>query len=127
MQNLQLNFIEHKKNVQETRSAHKQFKIDAELQMLNAISKEQDQIIQQRLLCVSRSKAWFKLCYGLRPLHLPHHCDGCGSGFSDEHALNGKNGELVDLHHNEVADEWVTLCGKTLTPTLISHGHTIFN
>ena len=28
---------------------------------------------------------------------------------------------MVDLHHNELADEWGTLCGIALTSTCISH------
>ena len=44
-----------------------------------------------------------------------------------EHRLNCKNGGLVDLHHNEVADEWATLCGIALNPTCISYDPTIFS
>ena len=67
-----------------------------------------------------------QLHYGLQPLHLPDHCDKCGSGFSVEHALNCKNRGLVDLCDNEVADEWASLCEIALTPTHISHNPTIF-
>ena len=67
-----------------------------------------------------------QLCYGLQLLHLPDCCNGCGSGFSVEHALNCKNGGLVDFHHNEDADEWASLCGIALTPTCISCDPTIF-
>ena len=36
----------------------------------------------------------------------PYTYDECGLSFSKKHALTYKNGGLVDLHHNEIADEW---------------------
>ena len=38
-----------------------------------------------------------------RPLlKMPVTCDGCGTTFSYEHALDGKKGGLITRHHNEV-------------------------
>ena len=35
------------------------------------------------------------LCYGMWPISLQDHCDGCREGFLVDHALNYKKGGLV--------------------------------
>ena len=44
------------------------------------------------------------LCYRKPLLNLPAFCDGCGSSFSVEHALDCLVGGLVGQRHNEVQD-----------------------
>jgi hypothetical protein len=60
---------------------------------------------------VSAEEFWdnLHLRYNLMPLDLPEKCDGCGAGFSVEHALSCKVGGLVHIRHDDVAQEdgWV--------------------
>eukprot|EP00957_Ditylum_brightwellii_P194164 14786579-Ditylum_brightwellii.AAC.1 len=35
-----------------------------------------------------------RLRYGMKPLHLPQRCDGCGAKFTTEHGLTCPNGGL---------------------------------
>jgi len=58
---------------------------------------------------------------GLTPNALPEKCDGCGHGFTVEHALTTcKKGGLVVIRHNDLAAEWHELCATALTPSAVS-------
>ena len=46
---------------------------------------------------------------------MPDLCDGCGEQMTIEHALACKNGGLVHIWHDDVADEWWHLCGTALS------------
>ena len=59
------------------------------------------------------------LRYALELPNLPCYCDGCGAPFSKEHALQCKTGGLVILCHNEVRDEWASLCAAAFTPSAV--------
>jgi hypothetical protein len=61
-----------------------------------------------------------RLRFGLPPLSLPDHCDGCNERFTVEHAMACKKGGLVLLRHNDVAAEWHQLCASALTPSAVS-------
>ena len=45
------------------------------------------------------------LRYGMRPIYLPDRCNGCGQGFSVDHALKYNQGGLVCVRHNNVCNE----------------------
>jgi hypothetical protein len=59
------------------------------------------------------------LRYGLLPVQLPKHCDGCHCPFSIEHALVCKKGGLVILRHNELRDTVATLAAAAFTPSAV--------
>jgi hypothetical protein len=61
-----------------------------------------------------------RLRFGLPPLSLPTHCDGCDERFTVEHAMSCKKGGLVLLRHKDVAAEWHQLCASVLTPSAVS-------
>ena len=61
-----------------------------------------------------------KIRYGHRPKGLPDRCDGCGKGFTVEHALSCKVGGLVGQRHDDVRDEWADLCTKATTFNRVS-------
>ena len=61
------------------------------------------------------------LRYGMRPVHLPQQCDGCGANFSVEHTLNCKKGGLVMWHHNDVQQEWTDLLKRALTASSVGN------
>lgn len=59
------------------------------------------------------------LRYGLHPLCLPSHCDGCGVPFSLDHALTCKKGGLVLIRHNELRDELAALAINAFAPSAV--------
>ena len=59
------------------------------------------------------------LWYGLKPLDLPTHCDGCQAKFSVSHILDCIKGGLVMARHNELRDRGSDLAGKAFTPSLV--------
>ena len=66
------------------------------------------------------------LRYALRPTGLPQQCDGCGSNFSVEHALNCKKGGLVTWRHNDAMYEWADLCKRALPASSVGTKPYIF-
>ena len=61
-----------------------------------------------------------RIRYGLAPLNLPMHCDGCGDPFTVQHAMTCKKGGLVMRRHEAVAAEWHDLCARATTSTSVS-------
>ena len=57
-----------------------------------------------------------RLRYNLAPLDMPQHCDGCGSKMTVEHALSCRVGGLVHIRHDDVADEFRSLCCQAFSP-----------
>ena len=79
------------------------------------------------VLNAKQFRDYIQFCNELWQLHLLDCCDGYGSGFSVECAVNCMNGGSADLHHNEVADKWATLCQIALSPICISKDTRIFS
>ena len=67
------------------------------------------------------------LRYGLDPLDLPTHCDGCHVKFAISHARDGKRGGLVTACHNELHDGVVELAGKAFTPSHVRNDPLIYS
>ena len=67
------------------------------------------------------------LRYGLEPLDLPTHCDGCQTKFSISHALDCKKGGLVTARHNELRDGVEDLSGKAFTPSHVRNDPLIYS
>ena len=57
-----------------------------------------------------------RLRYNLAPLDMPQHCDGCSSKMTVEHALSCRVGGLVHIRHDDVADEFRSLCCQAFSP-----------
>ena len=60
-----------------------------------------------------------RIRFGLQPKHLPNRCEGCHQRFSVEHAMSCKRGGLILLRHNDVTNEWSSLCSQALKPSAI--------
>ena len=67
-----------------------------------------------------------RLRYGLRPIGLCDHCDGCGAGLTVEHALSCKKGGLVSIRHDDVRDEVGALAVLATTNSKVSFEPLIF-
>lgn len=61
-----------------------------------------------------------RMRYGLTPLNLPCHCDGCGANFTVTHAMSCRNGGRVINRHNDVQREWHMMCAQALKPSLVT-------
>ena len=57
--------------------------------------------------------------YGRTPKDLPTHCDGCGSKFTMQHALQCKKGGLVIYRHDEVKNELAHLIMTAMSDSAI--------
>ena len=67
------------------------------------------------------------LWYGLNPLDLPTHCDGCQAKFSISHAHYCKKGGLVTACHNELRDGVSELTVKAFTPSHVCNDPLIYS
>ena len=63
----------------------------------------------------------------LKVLYLPQHCDGCGAGFSVEHAISFKKGGWVSIRHDDVRNEAGALAELALPKTCVSYEPFIFH
>ena len=61
-----------------------------------------------------------RIRYGLRPEGLPQKCDGCGAAFTVEHALACKVGGQIGARHNDIKQEWISLCTQALGKACVS-------
>ena len=68
-----------------------------------------------------------RLRYSKRPVNLPDNCPGSLAHNSIQHALNCKTGGLIEMRHDEVADEWHALGQRVFGNSKISHEPEIFN
>ena len=60
-----------------------------------------------------------RIRYDILPFNLPEKCDGCNKTFTVNHAINCKNGGLINLRHTEIANEWAHLCQIVFTKAAI--------
>ena len=66
------------------------------------------------------------LCYGIKLLDLPSHCDVCGEALSIFHTLHCKKGGLITARHNELYDGVTDLASKAFTPAHVRDNPNIF-
>ncbi len=76
-------------------------------------------IVQGTVLSSQEFRDSLHLRYSRTPPDLPKHCDGCGSKFSIEHALQCKKGGLVNQRHNEIRDELCEIAARAIIPSAV--------
>ena len=68
-----------------------------------------------------------RIRYGLPPLNLATHCDGCNAPFTISHAMSCKIGGLVSRRHDAGKYEWMSLCKLAFSPSKIIDEPYIFS
>ena len=66
-----------------------------------------------------------RLCYGMKPIGICTHCNGCGTDFTVKNETSYKKGGLVGIRHDDTQDEARGLEELALTPGKISYEPTI--
>ena len=115
------------------RRAHKLGKVHAARKSMMAHIHDKPHAVQRRVKRSTKCGAWLtvmpqrlngtvltgeefrdalRLRYGMRPEGMPQKCDGCGAAFSVEHALACKVGGQVSARHNDIKQEWMSLCAQ---------------
>ena len=67
-----------------------------------------------------------RLRYGMRPKNLADRCNGCGCGFTLNHAMSCKVGGLVGRCHDDQRDEAGALCAMATTESRVSYEPMIY-
>ncbi len=138
----------HQATVKKAGSAARKDRVEGELAFLKGMIASSSKTVKRRLERIGRTGSWLtatpnklngnllsmeewrdnaRLRYGWRPLGLCDRCDGCGAGFSVEHALGCKKGGLVGQRHDDVVDESGELASLALTPSRVSYEPEIFS
>ena len=68
-----------------------------------------------------------RIRYGLTPINLASHCNGCGAPFTISHAMCCKIGGLVSRRHEAGKYEWISLCKMAFGPSKIIDEPYIFS
>ena len=147
MTNSTLNAGEHRACVRSAGATARKERLDREEAAVKAMVEVSSKAVGKRLERIGETGSWLtvlpdrlnKTClsadewkdnarirYGLRPVGLCSHCDGCGAGFTVEHGLNCKKGGLVGIRHDDVRDEAGALAALALTNTKVTYEPKIF-
>ncbi|GAX18236.1 hypothetical protein FisN_31Hu011 [Fistulifera solaris] len=132
LENLNLNVRQHQERAKTERAAASASRHASELQILKVIcaakgktkkaNKKSDDSCKQ-----NRHEFGFPLRIrtGLPIQALPQKCDGCNKPFSVEHAQTCKHGGLVILRHDDVKNEFMSLCAQAYGPKAVRNEPTI--
>jgi hypothetical protein len=138
----------HQQTVRKAGATARKERVEGEQAFLKGMMATSSRAVKKRLERIGECGAWLsttpnklngnllsmeewrdnaRLRYGWRPIGLCERCDGCGAGFSVEHALSCKKGGLVGQRHDDVADESGELSAMALTPSRVSYEPEIFS
>jgi len=147
MGNTTLDAEEHKACVRKAGATARKERIEAEKEAVVEMMATASKAEAKRLERIGQTGSWMaippnkldgtilskeewrdnaRLRYGMRPIGLCSHCDGCGAGFTVEHALSCKKGGLVCVRHDDARDEAGGLASMALTNSKVSYEPTIF-
>ena len=142
-----LDSMAHAQCVRKASTAARKERVDAEKVFVESMAASASRPIKKRLARIGLTGAWItqmpmklndtilskdeffdniRLRYGMRPVNLCDRCDGCGAGFSVEHALSCQKGGLVCQRHDDTRDEAGRLAANALTKTRVSYKPYIF-
>ena len=147
LRNTTLDSVEHKQCVRKAGAKARKERLDSELGALAELKVGASKQTKKRLERIGRTGKWLtippnkldgtllskeewrdnaRLRYGWKPMDLCSHCDGCGAGFTVEHALSCKKGGLVCIRHDDARDEAGSLAAMALTKSKVSYEPTIY-
>ena len=145
--NTPLDSVEHKACVRTAGAKARKERLEAEEAAVKGMMVGATKDVIKRLERIGHTGAWLtippnkldgttltmeewrdsaRMRYGWRPTGLCSHCDGCGAGFTVEHALSCKKGGLVCIRHDDVRDEAGALATMALTHSKVTYEPTIF-
>ena len=137
----------HKACVRQAGAKARKERVDGEKEVVRGMMALASKAVKKRLERIGQTGAWLtmipnrlnntllsmeewrdnaRLRYGLRPVGLCAHCDGCGAHFTIEHGLNCKKGGLVGIRHDDTRDEAGGLAAMALTLSKVSYEPQIF-
>ncbi|GAX19514.1 hypothetical protein FisN_19Hu089 [Fistulifera solaris] len=151
LENLNLNVRQHQERAKTERAAASASRHASELQILKDIcaekgDDEKGKQEKRRLLRAKSTGIWLsvrpktltdtdlskdefrdslRIRAGLPIQALPQKCDGCNKPFSVEHAQTCKHGGLVILRHDDVKNEFMSLCAQAYGPKAVRNEPTI--
>ena len=132
----------HAQCVRQASTETRKLRVEEESEFVKGLAAGAPKGLKRRLARVGKVGAWktvtpsrlngtlllreeffdnMRLSYGMRPHDLCERCDGCGAGFSVEHALSCKKGGLVCQRHDDARDEAGALCAMALTDSRVSY------
>ena len=142
-----LDSVEHKICVRLAGAKARKERVEGEQAVVKELMEGASKAVQKKLGRIGECGAWIvlqpnklngtclsaeewrdnaRLRYGLKPIGLCTHCDGCGAGFTVEHGLSCKKGGLVGIRHDDVRDEAGALAAMALTNSKVSYEPTIY-
>jgi hypothetical protein len=143
----QLDSLAHAQSVRQASTAARKERLEEEQGFVETMASTASRPVKKRLGRIGLTGAWLtqmpsklngtilskdefcdnvRLRYGLRPINLCERCDGCGAGFSVDHALSCRKGGLVVQRHDDARDEAGSLAANALTPSRVSYEPHIF-
>ena len=142
-----LDSVEHKQCVRQAGAKARKERVESESEFVKVLMAGSSKAEKKRLERIGETGAWLtampnllnntllsaeewrdnaRLRYGLRPIGLCDRCDGCGAGFSIDHAISCKKGGLVCQRHDNARDEAGELAAMALTTSRVSYEPHIF-